>query len=285
MEKLKSWKMRRILRRNLMRGKGASLTSNSEHRSGTSIPAFSAFIPFGTLLIYHFYPIMPLRWIFLVTMLKSISLLSICVNITANDLLWTMLGIWTYIIVCTPFYLNVVKAQRVMDVEKNCDKITFTNLFKICSNAVFSDYRIALTAKIPLVMQVLVGGSIFYGVFGADWILHALAGFGIGAIALKAYKTAVNHYGYSHLVSYFNLDRLRISGVERETGSLGFTLFSLVVVASLWEIFERAVYLMSPTNVFRVGMEPSWNIIGDIVSAITGGMAAWYLVKCKLKWL
>ena len=261
------------------------MTGNNEHRSGKSIPAFTAFIPFGALLIYPSYPIMPLTWVSLVTMLESISLLSIYVNITAGDLLWSMFGIWTLIFVCTPVYLNVVKAQRVMDVEKNCDKITFTNLFKICSNAVFSDYRIALTAKIPLVMQVLVGGSILYGVFGADWIIHALAGFGIGAIALKAYKTAVNHYGYSHLVSYFHLDRLRISGVERETGSLGFTIFSLVVVASIWEIFERAVYLMSPTNVFRIGMEPPWNIIGDIVSAITGGMAAWYLVKCKLKWL
>jgi hypothetical protein len=228
---------------------------------------------------------MPLRWASLVTMLESISLLSIYVNITASDLLWSMFGIWVFIIVCTPVYLNVVEAQRVVDVEKNCDKISFTNLFKMCSNAVFSDYRIALTAKIPLVMQVLVGGSIFYGVFGADWIMHALAGFGIGAIALKAYKTAVNNYGYSHLVSYFHLDRLRISVVERETGSLGFTLFSLVVVASIWEIFERAIYLVSPINVFRVGMEPLGNIIGDIVSAITGGMAAWYLVKCKLKWL
>lgn len=261
------------------------MTSNSEHRSATSIPAFTAFIPFGTLLIYLSYPIMPLRWASLVTMLESISLLSIYVNITASDLLWSMFGIWVFIIVCTPVYLNVVEAQRVVDVEKNCDKISFTNLFKMCSNAVFSDYRIALTAKIPLVMQVLVGGSIFYGVFGADWIMHALAGFGIGAIALKAYKTAVNNYGYSHLVSYFHLDRLRISVVERETGSLGFTLFSLVVVASIWEIFERAIYLVSPINVFRVGMEPLGNIIGDIVSAITGGMAAWYLVKCKLKWL
>ena len=164
-------------------------------------------------------------------------------------------------------------------------EITFANLFKNCSNAVFSDHRITLTAKIPLVMQVIVGGSILYRVFGADWIMHALAGFGIGAIVLKAYKTAVTYYGYGHLVSYFHLDRLRIPRVEKETSSLGFTLFSLVLVASLWEIFERAVYLLSPINVFRVGMEPSLNITGDIFFAITGGIVAWYLVKCRLEWL
>ena len=261
------------------------MTSNSEHRSDTSIPAYAAFIPFSTLLIHHFYPIMPLKWVSLVILLKSISLLAICINITANDPLWAMLGIWTYIIVCTPFYLNVVKTQRLMDVKKNCDRISFTNLFKMCSNAVFSDYRISLIAKISLVTQVLVGGSILYKVFAADWTIHALAGFGVGAIALKAYKTAVNNYGYSPLVSYFHLDRLRISGVEKQTGSIGFTLFSVIVVASIWEIFERAVYLMSPINAFRIEIEPSWNIIGDMVSAIAGAIAAWYLVKYKLKWL
>jgi hypothetical protein len=261
------------------------MAGNIEHRSGTSIPASTAFIPFGTLLIYHFYPVMSLRWVSLVIMLESISLLSICANIIANDLLWTVLGIWTYVIVCTPLYLIVVKAQRAMDVEKNCDRISFSNLFKMCSNAVFSDYRISLTAKIPLVTQALVGGSILYQVFAADWIIHALAGFGIGAIALKAYETAVNNYGYSPLVSYFHLGKLRISEVEKRTGSIGFTLFSVIVVASIWEVFERAIYLTSPINAFRIEIEPSWNIIGDMVSAIAGAIAAWYLVKCKLKWL
>jgi hypothetical protein len=261
------------------------MTSNSEHRSGAPIPAFAAFIPFGALLIYRFHSIMPLRWVSLVTMLESASLLSIYVNITANDPLWTIFGIWTFIAVCAPVYLNAVKTQRVEGVERNCDKITFTNLFMTCSNAVFSDYRIALTALIPLVMQMFAGGSILYRVFGAAWVMHALAGFGIGAVAFKAYKTAVDHYEYSHLVSYFRLDRFRISGVESKTSSLGFTLFSLVVLASTWEIFERVVYLMSPVNVFRVGLEPPWKSIGDVVFGVTGGMAAWYLVKRKLKWL
>jgi len=261
------------------------VTSDSEHQSGTSIPPFAAFIPSGTLLIYYYHRIMPLRWVFLVITLKSISLLSIYINITKNDPLWTMFGIWTYIIVCTPFYLNVVKPQRMMDAEKNCDKISFTNLFQTCSNAVFSDYRISLTAKISLVAQVLVGGSILYDVFAADWIIHGLAGFGIGAIALKAYETAVNNCGYSNLVTYFHLDRLHIPRVERETGSLEFSLFSVAIVALIWEIFERAIYLISPINALRIGLEPLWNTTGDIVSAIIGGIAAWYLIKCRLKWI
>jgi hypothetical protein len=124
-----------------------------------------------------------------------------------------------------------------------------------------------------------------YGFFGADWIIHALAGFGIGTIVVKAYQTAVDEYGYSHLVSYFHLDKLHVSGVEKTTGSSGFTLFSLLLVASIWEIFERVVYLVSPVNTFRIGFEPLWNATGDIVFGVTGGMVAWYLIKYKLKWL
>ena len=260
------------------------MTSHSEHRSGPSIPVFTAFIPFSILLIYSFYPIMPLKWVSLVILLESISLYSIYINIAAHDLLWCIFGIWAFTVVCRPVYLNVVKAQRVVDVEKNCDTITFTNLFKVCSDAVLSDYRIALTSVIPLVIQVVVGGSMFYRVFGADWIMHTLAGFGVGATAFKVYKTGVTHYGYGNLVSYFHLDRLHVSKVERTTGSSGFTLFSLVVVAVIWEIFERIVYLVTPSNLFRVGTETHWNIIGDIVFVITGGMLAWYLIESKLKW-
>lgn len=261
------------------------MTSNNEHRSDASIPAFAAFLPFGTILICHFYPVLSLRWIFLVTVLKSISLLSIYVNITANDLLWSMFGVLTFVAVSMPVYLNALKVQRVAGVEKNRDKITFTNLFVMCSDAVFSDYRITLTASIPLAIQMLAGGSILYKVFGVDWIMHTLAGIGIGTVAFKAYKTAVTYYGYNHLVSYFHLDNIRIFRVEKKTGSLEFTFFSLVVVASIWEIFERIVHFVSPINMFRVGMEPLWDIIGDIVFTIVGGIAAWYLVKYRLKWL
>ncbi len=260
------------------------MTSNSEHRPGQSVPVFTAFIPFSVLLIYNFYHIMPLSWVSLVTLLESISLFSICVNIAANDLLWCMFGIWTFITVCRPVYFNVLKAQRVVHVKKNCGTIAFKKLFKMCSDAVFSDYRIALTAAIPLVIQVLAGGSVIYKVSGGDWIMRTLAGFGIGATAFKAYKTAVTYYGYGNLASYFHLDRLRIPEVERKTGSLEFTLFSLVVVAAIWEVFEAIVCLVAPNNLFRVAMEPFGNIIGDIVSAIIGGTAAWYLIKYKLKW-
>ena len=260
------------------------MTSNSEHRSGRSIPVFTAFIPFGVLLIYDFYPIMPLRWVSLVALLESISLFSIYVNITANDLLWCTFGIWTFITVCRPVYFSVIKTQRKMHVKKNCDTVTFKNLFRMCSDAVFSDYRIALTAAVPLVIQVLAGGSVIYKVSGGDWVMHTLAGFGIGATAFKAYKTAVNNYGYGNLASYFHIDRLRIPKVERKTGSLEFTLFSLVVVAAIWEIFEATVCLVAPNNLFRVAMEPLGNMFGDIVCAIIGGTAAWYLIKSKLKW-
>jgi len=261
------------------------MVGNSENRSATPILAFAAFVPFGTLLIYRLRSIIPLRWVSLVTVLESTSLLSIYLNVTANDVLWTVFGIWAFIEVCMPVYLNVGKAQRTVNVDKDCDKIAFTSLFKTCSNAVLSDYRISLAAKIPLVIQVLVGGSILYEVFGADWIIHALAGFGIGVMVLKAYETAVDNYGYSNLLSYFHLDRLHFSSVESKTNSLGFTLFSLLIVAPAWEIFEKVDYLLSPANVFRIGMEPLWNTIGDIVFGVAGGMVAWYLVKCKLKWL
>ncbi len=261
------------------------MKSNRKHQSSISIPALSAFIPFGILLICRFHPIMPSMWVFLVVILESASFLSIYLNIMANDLTWTLFGIWAFIAICTPVYLNTVKVQRVMSIEKSDDKITFPRLFKICSHSVFSDYRISLTAKISLVIQAVVGGSLLYEVFGADWIIHGLAGFGIGTLAFKAYRTAVDNYGYSDLVSYFHLDRLGISEVEKETGSFGFTLFSVLVIASIWEIFERLVYLVSPVNVLRIGIEPPWNTIGDIVFGVSSGIAAWYLLKYKLKWV
>jgi hypothetical protein len=200
---------------------------------------FVAFIPFGTILINLFYRSMPLRWVSLASLLKSISLLSIYANITRNDILWSVFGVWAFLTVCTSVYLNLAKAPNPVAIQRNPEKITFTNLFKKCSSGVFSDYRIALLAKIPLVIQVLAAGSILYQVFGIDWVMHALAGFGIGAATLKAYKTAVDHYGYSNLASYFRLNRFQIFRVERKTGSLEFTLFGIVVAALIWELVER----------------------------------------------
>jgi hypothetical protein len=197
--------------------------------------------------------------------------------------LWSIFGVYTYIAVCTPVYLSAVKAHHAVD--DNCDKITFLNLFKTCSNAIFSDYEISLIAQIPLAVQALVGGSMLYGVFGADWIMHSLAGFGIGLIAFKAYITAGNYYGYDRLASYFRLDRFRVFKVELKTGSAEFTLFSLAVVSSIWEIFERVVSIVSPVNVFRLEAEPLWNTIGDVAFVTISGMAAWYILKSKLKWV
>ena len=254
-------------------------------QAGTSSSAFIAFIPFGTFLVYLFYQSIPLRWVSLAFLLKSVSLFSIYVNITMNDILWSMFAVWAFLAVCIPVYMNAVNTLDSIRVEKHYDKISFANLFKTCSNDVFSDYRIALLAKIPLTTQVLAGGSMLYRVFGADWTIHALAGFGIGAMALKAYKTAVNYYGYSHLASYFHLDGFHVFRVERKTGSAEFTLFAIVAVALIWELFERSVYFASPMNVFRIRAEPLWNIVGDIIFATMGGMTAWYLINCKLKWV
>lgn len=261
------------------------MTDNVGKESEARNSALAAFIPFGSFLVYLFYQSMPLRWVSLASLLKSVSLVSIYTNITNNDILWSMFGVWAFLTVCTSVYLNTVKTPGPVVIEKNRGRITLAGLFKTCSDAIFSDYRIGLLAKTPLVMQVLVGGSLLYGVFGADWLMHALAGFGIGAMALKAYKTAINCYGYSRLASYFRLDRFPTFRVEHKRGSAEFALFSLVVVSLIWEIFERAVYFTSPINAFRVGAEPLWNILSDIIFVIIGGMTAWYLINCRQKWL
>jgi len=254
-----------------------------QERRGGNL-GFVAFIPFGTLLIHIFYRSMPLRWVSLASLLKSISLLSIYTNVTRNDILWSVFGIWAFLTVCMSVYLNTVKTPNPLTFKKGFEKITFANLFKMCSNSVFSDYRTALLAKIPLVVQVLAAGSILYQIFGIDWVMHGLAGFGIGAAAMKAYKTAVNHYGYGNLASYFRLDRFRILMEERKTGSLEFALFGILVAALIWEVIERVAYYVSPTNVLRIGAEPVWNIFGDLIFDVIGGIMAWILIRHKLKW-
>lgn len=245
---------------------------------------FVAFIPFGTLLIHLFYRSMPLRWVSLASLLKSVSLFTIYTNVTRNDVLWSIFGVWTFLTVCTPVYLNMMTSNHVGVKKYHPEKITFTGLFKVCSSGVFSDYRTALLSKVPLVIQVQAAGSILYQVFGIDWIMHALAGFGIGALALKAYRAAMDHYGYSNLASYFHLDRFQIFKVERKTGSAEFTLFSIVVLAMIWEFLERAVFFVSPGNLLRIGAESLWNTFGDVIFDIIGGMTAWVLINFKLKW-
>ncbi|UCC33195.1 MAG: hypothetical protein JSW53_05340 [Candidatus Bathyarchaeota archaeon] len=242
------------------------------------------FIPFGALLVHVFHRSMPLKWVSLASLLKSISLFSIYTNITRKDILWSIFGVWAFLTVCTTVYLSMARGPDRISVKKYPGKVALANLFKMCSNSVFSDYRTALLAKIPLVVQVLAAGSILYQIFGIDWVMHALAGFGIGAAAMKAYKTAVKHHGYSNLASYFRLDRFRIFRVERKTGSAEFAIFSIMIAALIWELMERAAYFVSPSNVLRIGPESPMNIFGDMIFNIIGGIIAWALINCKLKW-
>ena len=234
-----------------------------------------------------FHRLMPLRWIALFSVLQAMALLSLGLNFAANDFVWCTMAIWTYVAIAMPLYKTSVSSETTNDKVATPaihEKLTFGNLFRTCLEAVFLDYKLSLTSKIPLALQVLAGGSLLYEVFGADWLMHALAGFGIGAIALKAYKTAVNRYGYPRLASYFGLDRFHAFKVERRHASAEFTLFSIVVIASVWEAFERAVHYVSPVNVFRIGLEPLWNVFGDLAVAIGGAMAAWYLFTHKTRW-
>lgn len=243
----------------------------------------AAFVPFAPLALKVFHVLIPLKWIALFTVLQTISLLSVYLNFVANDLVWCLLAVFAYILIAMPVYMNSARNDAVKS-EGYHQKLTFSNLFRTCAKAVFSDYRISFLSKIPLALQVLAGGSLLYEVFGADWMLHALAGFGIGAIALKAYVTAVEHYGYNRLASYFHLSGFRTFKTERKYASAEWALFSIIVVAVIWEIFERSVHFISPTNVLRIGMESLWNICGDIVFAILGALIAWYLITHKLNW-
>lgn len=258
------------------------MTKNNLHAKN-GIHPLAAFLPFAPLTIKVFQVLMPVKWIALFTVLQAITLIAFYLNFIANDFVWLTLALWAYVLLAMPIYTNTVKTDTIGATVPQ-QKLTFPNLFKICSKAVFSDYRISLVSKIPLTLQVLAGGSLLYEVFGADWILHGLAGFGIGALALTAYSAGVEHYGYGSLASYFRLSRFRTLKVERLRASAEFTLFAIVVVAFTWEVFERSVHFASPVNVFRIGGEPMWNIFGDVFFAICGGMIAHYLLTHKFKW-
>jgi hypothetical protein len=184
-----------------------------------------------------------------------------------------------------PLYTISVKNSKTnnkTDALMPPQKLSFANLFKICADAVFSDYRIAILAHISLALQVVVGGSILYDVFGADWLMHSLAGFGVGAMALKAYLTGVNHYSYTRLAAFFRLSRFRSLKIERKRASAEFTFFALVVIALIWEVFELIIRSVWSVNIFRIGMELSWNVLGDIAFVCIGGMIAWYVLTHKL---
>ena len=250
-------------------------------RSG--IQPLAAFIPFVPLALNAFHTLMPLKWIALFTILQTISLLSFYINFISNDFFWCLLAVGTYILIALPVYTKIGNKNSIND-EGRYKELIFINLFRKCANAIFSDYKTSFLSKIPLALQVLAGGSLLYGVFGADWILHALAGFGIGALATKAYIIGVGHYGYSPLASYFHLNRFRTFKAERKRASAEFALFSIVIIALAWEVLENIVNSISPANVFRFGGEPFWNSFGDVFFAIISAMIAWYLYTHKIKW-
>ncbi|MCK5628890.1 hypothetical protein KAI12_05425 [Candidatus Bathyarchaeota archaeon] len=257
---------------------------NRKNKTRRSIPVFMAFIPFGILLIQNFYPVMSLKWALLVASLESIAIVTIFTNVAANDPVWALFGVWAFIVVCRPVYFALRRAKSENLKPKSLDKLTFGNLFKLCSGAVFADYRITLLAAIPLVVQALIGGSIIYTIYGGDWVMHTLAGFGVGAMAFLAYRTSLNKYGYTRLYSYFHLDKIRFPKIERKTGALEFVIFSIIIVAVIWEALELSIILVSPENVLRVHMETLFNRFADISVAIFGAIFAWYLIKYKLKW-
>jgi len=156
------------------------------------------FLPLSTLGVYFLYRRIPLRWASLAGVLEAMCLTSLYSNFMTNDVLWSILGLCTFALVNLPAYfntLNVRSKEHITCKQGNYpDKVIFSELFETCCNEVFSDYKISLLSQILLAIQVLAAGSILYSIFGLDWVLRSLAGFSIGALSVKAYKTAVNYF-------------------------------------------------------------------------------------------
>jgi len=250
-------------------------------------PAFIAFLPFGTFAVHFLYESIPLEWASLASLLKTVSLISFYSNLVTNDVLWSFFALYAFVLASLPAYLNTVNTKKNKNIacrrKKGPSKVVLLELFKKVYSGVFSDYKISMLAKIPLVLQLLAAGSVLYSIFGLDWVIHSLTGFGVGAISLKAYETAVNAYGYSKLASYFGIGRFESFRTKRRWATAEWTFFCLVVVTLSWELMERIVYFISPNNVLRVGLEVVWNSVGDVIFGILGGMIACYLLS-KLRW-
>ena len=267
-----------------------------KNKTNKTIHEIVAFIPFGIILVQRAKPVMPLRWILLVISLEVIAIATIFTNIVANDPVWALFGVWAFIIVCRPIYFtfkqtksNNPKPSKVVNPsnkvnQTNTEKLTFKNLFNLCAKTNFSNYRIGLLSSVPLVVQALVGGSIIYTLFGGDWVMHYLAGIGIGAMAFLAYRTSLDKYGYKGLHEYFRLDSIHLPKTERKTGSLEFVIFSIIIVALIWELLEYSIVTINPENVWRVHVETTINRGMDFGVAILGAITAWYLIKYKFKW-
>jgi hypothetical protein len=245
--------------------------------------ALISFLPLGAVAIHFIYQTIPLRWALLTSILKITSLLSLFSNASNNDLLWSCLAIYAYILFSSPAYFDTITQMKNHTQEKEISpgKVVFSELFQKVYHGVFSDYKTSLIAKIPLALQLLAAGSIIYSIFGLDWIIHSLAGFGIGAVSLKAYKIAIKAYGYNKLASYFGISRFKPFKTERKNAAAEWTLFCLVVVTVVWELLEYSVYCLSPYNPLRFRSESLWNTSGDIIFGILGGMTAYYTAENK----
>jgi hypothetical protein len=268
---------------------GKEVKRGTDELKASDSAAFIAFLPLGALGVHFLYKSIPLAWALLAGVLKAMCLISFFSNLMTNDVLWSVFGLCAFVLVSLPVYFNTLNGRSKENITcmqgNHSDKVVFSEVFETCRNQVFSDYRISLLSKIPLAIQVLAAGTVFYSVFGLDWILHSLAGFGIGAVSVKAYKAAVSTYGYNKLASYFDLDRFRFFKNEGKWASAEWTLFCLVVVTVSFELMERAVHFMSPSNMLRIGLEVPWNSAGDAIFGIFGGMAAWYLIERRLHWV
>ena len=262
------------------------LKKETDKLKASDFTSFIAFLPLGTLEVYFLCKSIPFVWALLAEVLKAMCLISFYSNLLMKDVLWSVFGLCALIFVSLPVYFNTLNVRSKKDVtckqSSDPDKVIFSELFKTCCNEVFSDYKISLLSNIPLAIQVLAAGSVFYSIFGLDWVLHSLAGFSIGAVSVKAYKTAVSTYGYNKLTFYFGFDS---SKPEKNWASAAWTLFWLVVVTVSFELMERVAYFMAPNNMLRIGLDTPWNSAGDAIFGIFGGMVAWYLLERKLHWV
>lgn len=245
--------------------------------------AFIVFLPFGTLAAYFIYKNITFFWASLASLLRTFSFMAFYSNLINSDIFWSALGLYVFILVSLPVYFTTKNTNNT-NRKTPSNKVVFKELFKTVYNGIFSDYKISLLSKIPLAIQVLVAGSVLYTIFGLDWIMHAFGGFGVGVIALKAYKTGIETYGYNKLATYFGLNKFNSFKTERKWASAEWTLFCLIIITLAWELLERTIYYIEPNNTLRIGLETAINSTGDVIFGIIGGIVAWYLLERKLHW-
>ncbi len=118
------------------------MTKNTLLKSNA--PHIAVFIPFVPLAIKAYHTLIPLKWIIILTAQQALCLLSFNMNLIANDLVWCILAVYAAIQSAMPLYTISVKNSKTnnkTDALMPPQKLSFANLFKICADAVFSDYR------------------------------------------------------------------------------------------------------------------------------------------------